>query len=83
MSNQDRPIAAEIRRWIFQGHYDNDIDSITTAARDRRESVKLNAVAHLRPGDHARAGNSLNPKYLRGMEVVIHEVNGLVAVDLC
>lgn len=67
----------ELLDQIIGGQVDDQLDEIVDAVRQRREIVAKRAVSSVRPGMTVRLANrkSINPAYLRGIEVVVQKVN--------
>ena len=66
---------SEIITNIRSGAYDDDLEGLRGAVRDRTDAVERSGSAGLMPGDTAVICGDIRPKYLYGLEVTVRKLN--------
>lgn len=65
---------------IAAGKYDETLDAIEQAVRARQEQLAMQRLYSLTPGSTVRFNSNTKPKYLRGIEATVVDINRTRAV---
>lgn len=68
---------------IYAGLYDDTLDTLSEAIKNRVTNLEQRQIATLKKGDTVRFNSKTRPKYLVGVEAVVIKVNKTtVTVDI-
>lgn len=68
---------------ILGGSFDNELDTITSAIKQRKTILANRLISSLDEGDRVKFNNTTRPRYLVGVEGTVKKINGKsVSIDL-
>lgn len=68
---------------ILDGDLDGDLDRLTAAIRDRKQTVAARVRYQVRPGDTVRFSDVIRPRYLVGLTATVTRANPKSIVVSC
>lgn len=75
--------AQDLALAILDGKFDEDLDAITGAVRQRRKQVDSIKLLFCGPGDTVQFNSTIRPKYLQGLTATVVKVNKTTITVTC